>query len=131
MSTHRNAKLGLAGSRTGRPARARARDRGGSFAGDRAPLVAPLGGGERGGAADARVPARSLESAAPLAAPACVRARGGDLRLPLPDRLGAEVDRGPDRVRALEGLEGAPPSRHLATGGGRQGAGQPGRPQLD
>jgi hypothetical protein len=108
---HANAKLGVAG----RLALVRAIEEGLSLK----------------AAADARVPARSLESAAPLAAPACVRARGGDLRLPLPDRLGAEVDRRPDRVRALDGLEGAPPSRHLATGGGRQGAGQPGRPQLD
>ncbi len=76
MSFHRNAKLGLAG-RSALVAGDRGRDdaEGGRgrlqrVAGDGAPLVASLVGGERGGAGDTVVSVRSLESAASLAAAA-------------------------------------------------------------
>ena len=42
------------------------------------------------------------------------RARRGDLRLPPPDRLGATLGRGCDRVRALDRLEGAEAGRDLS-----------------
>jgi Homeodomain-like domain len=61
----------------------------------------------------------------PLAAPARTGVRGGDLRLSPQHRLGTEIDRRRDRLRALHRLEGAPPGRDLPTAASGQGAGQP------
>src|SRR5207244_9790810 len=118
-------------ARTGRPARAGARDRGRSFAeggcgrlqrlaGDGASLVASLAGwrSSTGGVAG------SLESAAPLAASACGRAAGADLRLPPQDGLGSSARGGRDRLRPLDRVEGAPAGRALAPPASGQGAGQ-------
>src|SRR5439155_13074453 len=68
---------------------------------------------------------RSLESAALLTAAAAAGVRGGDLRLPPRDRLGTQVGRRGDRLRALDRLEGVAPGRDLAAAASRQGAGQP------
>jgi hypothetical protein len=68
--------------------------------------------------------ARSLEPPAPLATAACARAAGADLRLPPQHRLGTSADRGCDRVRAFDGLEGAASARSVTTRGCGQGAGQ-------
>ena len=113
MYLHANAKLGLAG----RLALVRAiegglvaeggRGRLQRLAGDGASLVASLAGRRARRRGDAVVSARSLEPAAALAAAACRRAAGADLRLPPPDRLGSAAGRRRDRLRALDRLEGA------------------------
>ena len=110
MFLHANAKLGLAG----RLALVRAIEEGMSLKAAAAAFsVSPATAHrwwhrwlEAGGARELPA-ARSLEPAAPLAAAACARAAGADLRLPPPDRLGAAAGRGRDRLRALDRLEGA------------------------
>ena len=79
-------------------------------------------GGERGGAFDVVVSVRSLEPSAPLATPARAGARRADLRLPPQDRLGAAPGRRRDRLRALDGLEGAQAGRDLAAAEACEGA---------
>ena len=120
MYLHANAKLGLAG----RLALVRAIEEGLSMKAAAAAFsVSPatahrwwhrwLDASEEAG--DAGVSARSLEPAAPLAAAArAASSQERDLRLPPRDRLGAAAGRGRDRVRALDGLEGAPAGRDLA-----------------
>src|SRR5881628_2169733 len=95
MSFHRNAKLGLAG----RYALVCAIEGGMSLKAAAAAFsVSPAtahrwwhrwAGGGRGPARHALVSVRPLEPSPSLAAPACARARGGDLRLPPPDWLGS------------------------------------------
>ena len=120
MSFHRNAKLGLAG-RYALVSRDRGWDdaEGGRgrlqrLAGDGASLVASLAGGRRGARATLSClfdrssrPHRSPRQLAPELA-------GGGSALSPPDRLGAAPGRGRDRLRALDGLEGAPAGRALA-----------------
>ena len=125
MYLHANAKLGLAG----RLAVVRAIEEGLSIkaaaaafsvAGDRRSLVASLAGCRRRD----WCPARPLEPSAEVAAAACGRAAGADLRLPPSDRLGSAACCRRDRVGALDGLEGAAPAWPVAPGGRGQGAGQ-------
>src|SRR5215210_7026409 len=68
---------------------------------------------------------RPLESSASVAAAAHTGARAGDLRLPPRYRLGAEAGRRRDRLRALDGLEGAQAGRALARPASGEGAGEP------
>ena len=126
MYLHANAKLGLAG----RLALVRAVEDGLSLKAAAAAFsVSPatahrwwhrwLDGGRQAGARC------WIARAGPaLAAAARGGAAGADLRLPPPDRLGAAPGRRRDRLRALDGLEGAAPARSLAAPDGGQGAGQ-------
>ena len=131
MSLHRNAKLGLAGRRA---------------------LVAAIAGGMSLKAAaacfsvspatahrwwhrwlDAGEEARATlsclldRSSRPRRSPAAARARARGARSARADAhgLGAAADRRRDRLRALDGLEGAPARRDLAAAAGRAGAGPP------
>ncbi len=58
---------------------------------------------------------RSLQPPASLTSAARARARRGDLRLPLADRLGSASGRGCHRLLPLDGLEGAQTSGPLAS----------------
>ena len=82
MGLHRNAKLGLAGRfalcRRVERGLSMGRRRGASASRRRPPVAGPgAGGGERGGAAHARLPARSLEPAAGGCRGCCRRASSG------------------------------------------------------
>ena len=124
MYLHANAKLGLAG----RLALVRAVEDGLSLKAAAAVFsVSPatahrwwhrwLDGGREAGALLDR-----SSRPQPLAAAARGRAGGADLRLSPADRLGATAGRRRDRLRALDGLEGAASQRPLTVDGRRAGS---------